>query len=226
MAHAFPAAEDPQNASDMKTNPLFGYLEIVMYPAFVQETAAADFTAELLRSLSYDGHNDRVVFIQRSLLAERTRSLRMMFASWRMMKFYCFRRVYSQLQILRLVIAISFGAASDHEDQVVANAIAASTLRNYEWQMPLAIRTPRISTIFPGLIMHGTILCFYKITVTAAIGEAVQMGTYPTIETRVARYIPALPCGYRHGMQSLANRLENMRCLTKAFKITETGTFS
>ncbi|KAH9047526.1 hypothetical protein EDB83DRAFT_2553675 [Lactarius deliciosus] len=55
------------------------------------------------------------------------------------------------------------------------------------------------------------------ITITAALSKAVETGTYPEMETRVLRYIPALPSRNNEGMRHLPNRLEILRYL-KAFK--------
>jgi len=71
--------------------------------------------------------------------------------------------------------------------------------------------------MFPCITMVGTMPVFYKITITAALSKAVQTGTYPETETRVLRYIPALPRRNSEGMRPLPNRLEILRCL-EAFK--------
>jgi len=71
--------------------------------------------------------------------------------------------------------------------------------------------------------MVGTTPVFYKITITAALSKAVQTGTYPETETRVLRYIPALPRRNSEGMRPLPNRLEILRWHSKNSWETETG---
>ena len=95
----------------------------------------------------------------------------------------------------------------DPEPQVIAEAIAAFALNNRkrERELHLPIRN---SIMFPCLTMAGTSPVFYKITVTAALNKAVRTGSFPEIETRVLRYVPALPRGNSEGMRPLPNRLE------------------
>ncbi|KAM6494302.1 hypothetical protein JOM56_010663 [Amanita muscaria] len=104
----------------------------------------------------------------------------------------------------------------DLEPQVIAEAIAAFTLNNRKRERDLNL-PPCDSIMFPCLTMIGTTPVFYKITITAALSKAVQTGTYPETETRVLRYIPALPHRNSEGMRPLPNRLEILRCLG-AFK--------
>ena len=104
----------------------------------------------------------------------------------------------------------------DPEPQVIAEAIAAFALNNRKRERDLNLPSCK-SIMFPCLTMVGTTPVFYKITITAALSKAVQTGTYPEAETRVLRYIPALPRRNSEGMRPLPNRLEILRCL-EAFK--------
>jgi hypothetical protein len=106
----------------------------------------------------------------------------------------------------------------DPEPQVIAEAIAALSfaMNNMTRERRLNLQ-PRDSITFPALTMVGTTPAFYKVTVTSALSKAVQTGTYPETETRVLRYIPALPRRSSGGMRPLPNRLEILRCL-EAFK--------
>jgi len=78
--------------------------------------------------------------------------------------------------------------------------------------------------MFPCLTLVGTSPIFYKITVTAALSQAVQTGTFPGIETRVLCYIPVLPHRNSEGMRPLPNRLEISRCLEAFKKLWEINT--
>jgi hypothetical protein len=100
--------------------------------------------------------------------------------------------------------------------QVIAEAIAAFALNNRKRERDLDL-PPCNSILFSCLTMVGTTPVLYKIAITAALGKAVQTGIWLEIETRVLRYVPALPRRNSEGMHPLPNRLEILRCL-EAFK--------
>ena len=102
---------------------------------------------------------------------------------------------------------------NDPEPQVIADAIAAFAMNNGTRERRLNLQ-PRDVITFPALT---TTPVFYKVTVTSALSKAVQTGVYPEIETRVFRYIPALPRRSSEGMRPFPNRLEILRCF-EAFK--------
>jgi hypothetical protein len=97
---------------------------------------------------------------------------------------------------------------NDPEAQV-AEAIAAFAMNNLNRKRNAALLSP---LLIPCLNMVETTPAFHNIAVTAALSAVVQADTYPEIETRVLRYITALPCRNR-GNAPLPNRHEIVRCL-------------
>jgi hypothetical protein len=203
----FMTNETRQTATDKKTKQLLHYLDLAMDPKVGQEAAVDNFAAELLRGLDYDD-NDRIVFIRHAIPF-----------------LTCGQNSVAQTDIcildddeilLLLQEDKRLTSMKDPEPQVIAEAIAAFALNNRKREHNLNL-PPRNAIMFPSLTMVGTTPIFYKITVTAALSKAVQMGTYPEGETRVLRYIPALPRRNSEGMRPLPNRLEILRCL-EAFK--------
>ena len=203
----FMVAETRQDAADKRTKQLLHYLDLAMDPKIGQEAAADNFAAELLRGLEYDDEN-RIVFIRHAIPF-----------------LICGENSVAQTDVcimddneilLLLQEDNKLTSMKDPEPQVIAEAIAAFALNNRKRERDLNLPSCK-SIMFPCLTMVGTTPVFYKITITAALSKAVQTGTYPEAETRVLRYIPALPRRNSEGMRPLPNRLEILRCL-EAFK--------
>ena len=203
----FTTNESRETATDKKTKQLIHYLDLAMDPKISLQAAVDNFAAELLRGLEYDD-NDRIVFIRYAipfLICGETSVAQ---------TDVCVMNNDEILLLLqedkRLI------SMKDPEPPVIAEAIAAFAMNNMTRERRLNLQ-PRDSITFPALTMVGTTPAFYKVTVTSALSKAVQTGTYPEIETRVLRYIPALPRRNSEGMGPLPNRLEILRCL-EAFK--------
>jgi hypothetical protein len=203
----FMVAETRQDAPDKSTKQLLHYLNLAMNPKIGQEAAVDKFAVELLRSLGYDDEN-RIVFIRHAIPFP-----------------ICGDNSVAQTDVcimddneilLLLQEDNRLTSMKDPEPQVIAEAIAAFALNNQKRERDLNL-APCNSMMFPCLTMVGTTPVLYKITITAALSKAVQTGTYPETETRVLRYIPALPRRNSEGMRPLPNRLEILRCL-EAFK--------
>jgi len=203
----FMTNESRLTAIDKKTKQLLHYLDLAMDPKIGQEVAVDNFAAELLRGLNYDD-NDRIVFIWHALpfLICRENSIAQTDVC-----------IMDDDEILLLLQEDKrLTSMKDPEPQIIAEAIAAFATNNMRWDRHLNLQ-PRDTIMFPALTLVSTTPVFYKVTVTLALSKAVQTGTYPEIETRVFRYIPALPCRNSEGMCPLPNRLEILRCL-EAFK--------
>ena len=202
MAHEF-----REMATDKNTKQLLHYLDLAMNPKAGLESAVDNFAAQLLRGLEYDDNN-RIVFIQHAipfLICGETSVAQ---------TDVC---VMDKDEILLLLQEDKrLSSMKDPEPQVIAEAIAVFAINNMTRERRLNLQ-PRDSITFPALTMVGTTPIFYKVTVTSALSKAVQTGTYPETETRVLRYIPALPGRNSEGMRPLPNRLEILRCL-EAFK--------
>ncbi|KAH9071197.1 hypothetical protein EDB83DRAFT_2541838 [Lactarius deliciosus] len=205
----FMATKSRQDAADTDkgTKQLLHYLDLAMEPKIGQEAAVVNFAAELLRGLGYDDDN-RIVFIRHAIPF-----------------LICGENSVAQTDVcvmddneILLLLQEDKGLTNmaDPEPQVIAGAIATFALNNRKRERQLNL-PPRGSAMFPCLTMVGTSPIFYKITVTAALNKAVQTGTYPETETRILRYVPALPRRNSEGMRPLSNRLEILRCL-EAFK--------
>ncbi|KAH9025961.1 hypothetical protein EDB85DRAFT_2277127 [Lactarius pseudohatsudake] len=193
----FMVTETRQGAADKRTRKLLHYLDLATDPKTGQEAAVVNFAAELLKGLEYDDDN-RIVFIRRAIpfLTCGEDSITQIDVC-----------IMDDNEILLLLQEDKIlTSMKDPEPQIIAEA-AAFALNNRKRERDLNL-PPCNSNMFPCISMAGTMPVFYKITVTAALSKAVQTGTYPETETRVLRYIPALP---------LPNRLEILRCL-EAFK--------
>ncbi|KAH9047120.1 hypothetical protein EDB84DRAFT_1673734 [Lactarius hengduanensis] len=203
----FMVTETRQGAADKRTRQLLHYLDLATDPKTGQEAAVVNFAAELLKGLEYDDDN-RIVFIRRAIpfLTCGEDSIAQIDVC-----------IMDDNEILLLLQEDKIlTSMKDPEPQVIAEAIAAFALNNRKRERDLNL-PPCNSNMFPCITMAGTTPVFYKITVTAALSKAVQTGTYPETETRVLRYIPALPHKNSDGMRPLPNRLEILRCL-EAFK--------
>jgi hypothetical protein len=203
----FMTAETRHDAVDKTTRQLLHYLDLAMDPKIGQEAAVDNFAAELLRGLNYDDEN-RIVFIRHAIPF-----------------LICGGNSVAQTDVcimddneilLLLQEDKRLTSMKDPEPQVIAEAIAAFALNNRKRERDLNLPLCN-SIMFPCLTMVCTSPIFYKITVTAALSKAVQTGSFPERETRVLRYIPALPRRNSEGMRPLPNRLEILRCL-EAFK--------
>ncbi|KAF8147671.1 hypothetical protein B0H34DRAFT_738734 [Crassisporium funariophilum] len=198
--------ESRETATDTKTKQQLHYLDLAMDPKMGLEAAVDNFAAELLRGLEYDD-NDRIVLIRYAipfLICGETSIAQ---------TDVC---VMDDEILLLLQDDKRLTSMKDPEPQVIAGAIAAFAKNNMTRERHLNLQ-PRDAITFPALTMIGTTPAFYKITVTSALSKAVQTGTYPELETRVHRYIPALPRKNSEGMRPLPDRLEILRCL-QAFK--------
>ena len=195
----FITAETRQDAADSGTKQLLHYLDLAMDPKVGQEAAVSNFAAMLLRSLEYNDE-DRIVFIRLAIpfliCGETTVAQTSV----------CIMDDNNEILLL-LQEDNKLTSMKDPEPQVIAEAIAAFALNNRKRERNLNL-PPLQSIMFPCLTMVGTSPTFYQITVTTALSKAVQTGVFPEIETRVLRYIPALPRRNREGMRSLPNRLE------------------
>jgi hypothetical protein len=204
----FITAETWQDASDKNTRQLLQYLDLAMNPKIGQEAAVDNLVAELLRGLDYDDEN-RIVFIRHAIPF-----------------LICGENLVTQTDVCiiddknQILLLLQEDKRStsmkDPEPQVIAEAIAAFALNNRKRERGLHLPL-RNSIMYPCLTMVGTLPIFYKITVTAALSQAVQSGCFPEVGTRVLRYIPALPRRNSEGMRPLPNRLDILRCL-EAFK--------
>jgi hypothetical protein len=201
--------ETRQDAADKKTRQPLHYLDLAMELKVGQEAAVDNFSAELLRGLDYDDEN-RIVFIRYAI------PLLICGGNSVTKTDFCIMDDNEILLLLLLQEDKSLTSMKDPEPQVMAGAIAAFALNNRKRERDLHLPLCN-SIMFPCLTMVGTSPIFYKITVTAALSKAVQTGSFPEIETRVLRYIPALPRRNSEGMRPLPNRLEILRCL-EAFK--------
>ncbi|KIM42619.1 hypothetical protein M413DRAFT_408518 [Hebeloma cylindrosporum] len=174
-----------------------------------QEAHVIHFTYELLGALDYDDNEHRRLLSSRCtlpfLICGENASVR---------TDVC---VLESNRSISLLVQEGKGLPStkDPEPQLIAGAIAAFAANNNKRERNSL--TPLDTIMFPGLTMCGTTPVFYKITVTSALSEAVQQGTYPNVETRVFRYVPDLPDPNSEGMRPLSNRVEILRYLL-AFK--------
>jgi hypothetical protein len=203
----FMTTETLQDAVDKSTKQLLFFLDLAMDPKLGHETAVDNFAAHLLRSLNYDDDN-KYVYIRHAIPF-----------------LICGQNSVAQTDICvmntnQILLLLQEDKRStsmkDPEPQLIAEAIAAFALNNRKRERDL--RLPLLNSImFPCLTMVGTSPIFYKITVTAALSQAVQSGSFPEVETRVFRYVPALPRRNSDGMRPLPNRVEILRCL-EAFK--------
>jgi hypothetical protein len=201
----FMTNESQETATDKKTKQLLQYLYMAIYPRAGEEAAVENFAAELLRALEYDD-SDRIVFIRHG-----------------MPFVICMETLVAQTDVCvmddEILLLLQEDKSTNAEPQVIAEAIAAFAMNNMTRKYLLnPSLQPRDSMTFPALTMQRTTPTFYKITVTSALSMAVQAGIYPETETRVLRYIPALPRRNSwQGMDLLPNRNEILRCL-EAFK--------
>lgn len=105
---------------------------------------------------------------------------------------------------------------ADPEPQVIAEAIAAFQRNNFTRERELHL--PILDQmVIPAITMYGTFPTFYKISVSAALNNAVKTGVFPVAATIVYRHIPRLPRRNSDGMKNLANRSVLLRYL-EAFK--------
>jgi hypothetical protein len=105
---------------------------------------------------------------------------------------------------------------TDPESQVITEAIAAFQRNNFTRERELHL--PVLDQmVFPAIALYGTFPTFYKITVSAALNDAVKTGVFSVAATTVYRHIPRLPRRNSDGMKNLANRSILLRYL-EAFK--------
>ncbi|KAH8977933.1 hypothetical protein EDB86DRAFT_2816559, partial [Lactarius hatsudake] len=100
------------------------------------------------------------------------------------------------------------------EPQLVAEALAAFHTDNSSCiAMGLP---PSPSRRYLGIVMVGVAPCFYKITITQALADAVMHSQFPTVETIVQHFIPPvstdLATFLRQGMLPLDNRRICFQC--------------
>ncbi|KAH9175795.1 hypothetical protein EDB89DRAFT_1847206, partial [Lactarius sanguifluus] len=99
------------------------------------------------------------------------------------------------------------------EPQLVAEALAAFHTNN---SGRIAMGLPPLpSKRYLGIVMVGVAPCFYKITITRALQDAVRLSQFPDEETIVQRFIPPVPnmdTFLQRGMLPLDNRRICFQC--------------
>jgi hypothetical protein len=69
----------------------------------------------------------------------------------------------------------------------------------------------------PGIVMVGTAPIFYRITVTAALIDALATSTHPVESTIVLKCIPSVPNPVNYSIQGM-RPLENRRVILQCFE--------
>lgn len=107
---------------------------------------------------------------------------------------------------------LAFFVTDDDEPHVVAAAIAAYAVSD-NIRVTTSLNLPPLAAVtFPTIMVIGTKLIFYKITVTADLCAAVQQGIPSITESRVFRYVPVLPRRHGLGMCPLESRVDILAC--------------
>ncbi|KAJ7017159.1 hypothetical protein C8F04DRAFT_476747 [Mycena alexandri] len=203
----FSTTKDRNNAPDDNTYRLLHFLDLAHMPKVGQEAAVDLFAEKLLNQLGY-AQGRRIIMIRQALPF-----------------FNCGSNCSAQTDVCVLdsndILLLvqkdkQFDNNADSEPQVIAEAIAAFQRNNYTRERKLHLPVLH-QMVIPAMTMHGTFPTFYKITVTAALNDAVKTGTFPVAATAVYRHIPRLPRRISDGMKNLANRSILLRYL-EAFK--------
>jgi hypothetical protein len=149
-----------------------------------QESAVDDFTAHLLKMLGYD-EPDRVVRQRVDIPL-----------------FICGSRVPTKTDLCvinrglnDIVLLVQEDKRHldqlDPEPQLIAEAIATFQRNNMRLSR-MGLPTSNHMTI-PGITIIGTAPTFFKISITTALVEAVEMGSYPDEATIVHKLVPPVP---------------------------------
>ncbi|KAI0291681.1 hypothetical protein BC826DRAFT_469341 [Russula brevipes] len=203
----FMKVNDQRDAEDEGARKLLHYLDYILNPKVGEGAVVCDFASKLLEKLGYgDGDRPGTIFMRHSfpfmicgttLLAQPD---------------IC---IMDDNEIFLLVQDDKCGFSKDPEPQVIAEAIAAFVLNNKTREKRNL--QPHNRAVIPAITLTGTCPTFYKIPVTTQLSQAVQQGTYPPTETRILRFLPALPRPISLGIWPLDNRGEILACL-EAFR--------
>jgi hypothetical protein len=203
----FSTTEDRIDAPDDDTYRLLHFLDLAHSPKVGQEAAVDLFAEKLLNKLGY-AEGRRIIMIRQAL------PLFICGSSCSAQTDVC---VLDSNDILLLVQEDKrLDNNADPEPQVIAEAIAAFQRNNFTRERELHL--PILDQmVIPAITMYGTFPTFYKISVSAALNNAVKTGVFPVAATIVYRHIPRLPRRNSDGMKNLANRSVLLRYL-EAFK--------
>jgi hypothetical protein len=183
------------------------YLGMATHPRETEESAVDDLAAELLRLLGYRGQG-RVIRIHKDIDL-----------------FMCGNYTKAETDVcvldknkifLLLQEDKSHINRDDPEPQLIAEAIAAFQYNNSKRVKDLGMNELE-EYVFPGITMIGTKPMFYKIRITKALNEAVQIGEYPQETTYVQRFNPLLGLRSEQGMININYRVRILKCF-KLFK--------
>lgn len=173
------------------------------------DSAATDFTAEVLQAMGYE-HRNTVV--------RRRKTLRLDM---------CGEEVYTQANIgligvnynILLVVQEDkshINPAADPRAQLVTDAIAVFQVSNANRINRLFLPALE-SQVVPGITMTGTFPRFYKTHVTSTLDLCIRGGLCPPLQTPVHRHMPPVVGRPSEGMTGLANRVIILGCY-EAFK--------
>lgn len=183
------------------------YLGMAMHPKETEESAVDDLAAELLRLLGYRGEG-RVIRVHKDID---------LFMCGNYTKAETDVCVLDKSKIFLLLQEDkSHINRDDPEPQLIAEAIAAFQYNNSKRTRELGLDELK-EHVFPGITMVGTLPMFYKIRITKALNEAVQVGEYPTETTYVQRFNPLLGLASDQGMMNINHRIRILKCF-KLFK--------
>ncbi|KAJ6508025.1 hypothetical protein C8R47DRAFT_1100338 [Mycena vitilis] len=195
----FSTTEDRINAPDDDTYRLLHFLDLAHSPKVGQEAAVDLFAEKLLDKLGY-AEGRRIIMIRQALPL-----------------FICGSICSAQTDVCVLdsndiLLLVQEDNNADPEPQVIAEAIAAFQRNNSTRELELHL--PMLDhMVIPAIAMYGTVPIFYKISVSAALNDAVKTGVFPLAATIVYRHIPRLPRRHSDGMKNLANRSVVLRYL-------------
>ncbi|KAJ6464355.1 hypothetical protein C8R45DRAFT_1219874 [Mycena sanguinolenta] len=198
---AFATTGDRIDAPDDDTYRLLHLFDFAHIPKIGQEAAVDLFVENLLNKLEYAAGR-RVTMIGQAL------PIFICGLTLRAQTGVC---IFDSNDMILLLVARSDNDL-DPEPPVIAEAITAFQHNN-------SIREPKLhlpvldQMVFPAITMSGTCPTFYKITVSAALNNAVKNGVFPVAATTVYRHIPRLPHRHNGGMKDLANRTILLRYL-------------
>jgi hypothetical protein len=177
------------------------YLEMATHTG---ENAVNDLVVELLRLLEYRGQG-RVIRIHKDIDL-----------------FMCGNYTKAETDVCVLdknkifLLLQEDKSHIDPEPQLIAEAIAAFQYNNSKRVKDLGLNELD-ECVFPGITMIGTKPIFYKIRITKALNEAVQIGEYPQETTYVQRFNPLLGLRSEQEMVNINYRVRILKCF-KLFK--------
>jgi hypothetical protein len=197
LAHQeYPAAGLPDDDDRL----FFDLMEEAMAPHPGEESAVDDFAVHLLRLLGYHRPN-------RYIRTRKDIPLFMCSSDTHAKTDVCVTDRTSGILLLVQEDKRYMEESKDAEPQLIAEAIAAFQFRNR--RRAAGGQPPVNAAVIPGITMVGTAPTFYKVDITAALINAVEVGEYPTQVTTVHKLIPPVPFPYnleRDGMRPLNNR--------------------